>query len=491
MSASSASTSPLDEALALLRDGRVVDAEELMKRAVRQAAEEHGEHSAAWASTQSDMGNVLLRAQQPAWAAECFRAAVAVAVPPGEDPQRRLGYQLNLGIALSLSGRLEEGAEALRQSCAGRLAFFGHEHLGYAYGLEPLADVLLRLGDFTGALEAIDKALPIFQRAGHERVASSVALRGVILQADDQTGPLFPGLRDLPDHLVERAATIAAARVQQGIDPAAAYLLVAHLANALRARLGPDHAATVNAFNALAVQAGDRGDHVGRTAALRRVLAAYDRQNRAEEGLSAALGLAEALNDAGETENCLLTYEDAAARAERIGRADRISQTLSDWGLALQEAGQPEPAALRLGEAVAAARRSDDPLLLGQAAAAYGICLQHLGRPAEARAALEEGLSVLDPRDDAALAARGHLVAILDGRDCGCADLRAAVEEAYRDFVVSRAPAGLLGRFDVRIVGNSFMVDVEFQREPAEDEVQRLNEIVQAGHAEFSRQVAS
>ena len=113
MSAASASTSPFDQALALLRDGRVADAEDRMKLAVRRAAERHGEHSAEWAVAQSDMGNMLLRAEQPAWAAECFRAAVSVPAAPGADPQRRLGYQLNLGIALALSGRLEEGAEAL------------------------------------------------------------------------------------------------------------------------------------------------------------------------------------------------------------------------------------------------------------------------------------------------------------------------------------------------------------------------------------------
>jgi tetratricopeptide (TPR) repeat protein len=480
----SASSPLLDDALALLRDGRVMDAEELMKRAVRQAGEEHGEHSAAWAAAQSDMGNVLLRAQQPAWAAECFRSAVSV--PPGEDPQRRLGYQLNLGIALTLSGRLEEGAEALRESCEGRLALYGKDHPGYAAGLEPLADTQLRLGDLAGAREAIEKALPIFLRAGHERVAGSVALRGVILHAGGHTGPLFEGLKDLPDPLVERVAVVAAARAQT-LDPATAYLLIAHLANALRDRLGPDHPATVNTFGALAAQAGDRGDQDARTAALRRVLAAYDRQDLVEEGLTAALHLAEALNDAGDTDKALLAYEDAAARAERLGHPARISRTRFDWGLALQEAGQPEPAAARLGEALAAARKAGDPDLLGHAAAAYGICVQHLDRPAEARAALEEGMSVMDPRGEAALAARGHLVALLDGRSCGCDDQRAAIEQEYREFVVSQMPAGLLNRFDVRIVRNKFMVDVEFHHQPTDDQVQHLNDLVQAGHTRFSR----
>ncbi|HEX5204860.1 MAG TPA: tetratricopeptide repeat protein, partial [Actinoplanes sp.] len=301
---------------------------------------------------------------------------------------------------------------------------------------------------------------------------------------------LFPALKELPDRLVERVAAVATARVRQGIDPAAAYMLVAHLANALRERLGPDHAATVAAFGALSAQAGEHGDHVGRVAALRRVLAAYDRQELAEEALSAATDLAQALNDAGETDKSLDTYEDAAARAERIGRPGRISQALFDWGLALQDAGRAEPAAERFGEALAAARRGDDRVLLGHVGAAYGICLQHLGRPAEARAALEESLAVMDPRDDAAHAARGHLVALLDGEECDCARMRAALEEAYRDFVVSRAPDGLLARLDVRVVGNNFMVDVEFQHQPAEDEVDRLNEILRAGHAEFSRPAA-
>jgi len=376
----------------------------------------------------------------------------------------------------------------LRESRAGRLAFYGREHLGYAYGLEPLADVLLRLGDLAGALEAIEEALPILQRAGHERVASAVALRGLILQAGGHTGPLFPGLADLPDHIVERVATIATVRARQGVDPSAAHLFVAHLANALRDRLGPDHPATVAAFSALADQARDRGDQVARSAALRRVLAAYDRQDRAEDALSTVLDLAEALRDGGDTEKCLLTYEDAAARARRIGRADRVGQVLFDWGIALQEAGRPSPAAARLGEAVAAARRGDDPELLGHTAAAYGICLQHLGRSEEAREALDEGLSVMDPRADAALAARAHLTALLDGQECGCTTLRSTLEQAYTYHVVSRMPAGLLSRFDARMAGNGFTIDVEFQRRPTEDELRHFNELVQEAHAEVARE---
>jgi tetratricopeptide (TPR) repeat protein len=488
MNASPASAGPLDEALALLRDGRPAKAEELMKRAVRRAAEQHGERSAAWADAQSDLGNLLLRADQPAWAAECFRAAASV--PYGDDRGRWLGYQLNLGIALALTDRLDEAAKVLWESRAGRLEHYGADHVGYAAGLEPVADILLRLGDIEGALAAIEEALPIFQAAGHPRIAGSVALRGVILQARGHTGPLFPGLKELPDHVVEQVATIAATRARQSLAAEAGYLLVAHLANALRDRLGPDHAATIDAYTAMAVQAGDRGDHNGRVAALRRILAAYDRQDRAEEGLAAALAIAEALGAAGEIPKSLLRYEDAAARAERIGRPDLVSQALFDWGLALQAADQPAEAAERLGQAVAAARGGDDPVLIGHIAAVHGICLQHLGRAAEARTALEESLSVLEPRDDAAGAARTHLVALLDERECDCARLRAEVERGYRDFVLSQMPDGLLDRFDVRVGGGDFTIDFELQRVLTEDEARQFDEIVRAGRAEFSRRLA-
>ena len=36
----------------------------------------------------------------------------------------------------------------------------------------------------------------------------------------------------------------------------------------------------------------------------------------------------------------------------------------------------------------------------------------------------------------------------------------------------------------------ALVVDVEFQREPGDEELAKFNEVVRAGHAEFSRQIA-
>ena len=53
---------PIDVAFALLREGRMGDAENLVTRELSAVADKHGEGSAPWASAQSDLGTVLLNA---------------------------------------------------------------------------------------------------------------------------------------------------------------------------------------------------------------------------------------------------------------------------------------------------------------------------------------------------------------------------------------------------------------------------------------------
>jgi hypothetical protein len=122
-------------------------------------------------------------------------------------------------------------------------------------------------------------------------------------------------------------ATSVLNRAGQG-DPTTYQAVLTDLVAMLEARLGPDHQATLNALSQLANSGRDRGDQAGRAEAIQRVLAAYDRQGRVEDGLMAAQGLAMAQSEAGDTEGSL--------------------------------AGQVGPAEQRLGEAVAQARRGGD-----------------------------------------------------------------------------------------------------------------------------------
>jgi tetratricopeptide (TPR) repeat protein len=479
---------PVEVAFALLREGRIGDAENLMTRELQAAADRHGHGSAEWASAQCDLGNVLLNADQLGRAIECYRRAVSATPRDHESRKDQLTYRLNLGLALRMAGRLDEAETQLRHGVEERLAFYGREHAGYAFGLEPLADLLRQRGDVAGARQVVEEAVANLWRNGHERVASALALRAAIVQAGGTGEPLFVGLHQLPDEVVEQVGRVVNQMVDHD-DPASKPLLTSLVA-ALEERLGIDHQATLNALSALANLGRDLGDQVGRIEAIERVLASYDRQGRQEEALMAALGLAMAQDEAGGAEAALRTYASAHARAERIGRPELHSQVLRNWGLALKEAGQLGLAEQRLTEAVNQARRGTDHDTVGRACIALGLFLQHEARLSEARTVLEEGLTVMDPVHPDAIIGRSHLGAAVDGRTCGCGDMAGTIADAFREFVITRLPADLLERLDVAIVDGDFKIEVGLRREPAESELERLNDVFQTAHAEFRRRLS-
>ena len=475
---------------ALLREGRLVEAEAVLAREVQAVTAKHGRGSPAWASAQCDLGNILINADQLDRAIECYRNAVTVA--PNGDPQHRkdhLTYRLNLGLALRLAGRLDEAEAELHQGAEARLAFYGRDHAGYAFGLEPLADVLLLRGNVAQARQVIDEAVGTFWRNGHERVATALALRAEILHAGDSGEPLFADLDRLPDDIVEQVVGAALRRVGQ-VEPATSRDVITHLVATLEARLGPDSQATLNALSTLANLGSDLGDHAGRIDAIQRVLASYQRQGRAEEVVMAALGLAMAQGDAGDAEGGLRTYAMAYSTARPLDRPELTSQVLRNWGLALNEAGQAGPAEQRLSEAVAQARRGADYETLGRAQVALGLFLQHEGRLAEAQATLDEALSILDPAHPDTMIGRSHLGAVLAGRTCGCGDLEDTVADAFRQFVLSKLPPGLLTELDVALQDGDFQIKVELRREPTEEELERLNGVMRSAYAEFRRRIA-
>ncbi|MEV6595701.1 tetratricopeptide repeat protein [Actinoplanes sp. NPDC051346] len=483
-------TSPdaVEVAFALVREGRLGDAENLVTRELRTATEKHGHGSPEWASAQCDLGNVLFQARQHDRAIECFRQAASAAPRDHGSRKEQLTYRLNLGLALRVAGRLDEAETELRQGVRERLAFYGREHAGYAFGLEPLADLLRQRGDVTQARQVVEETVENLWRNGHERIASALALRAAIVHAGGTGEPPFVDLRPLPDEVVERMGQAVVPLLDRG-DPGSHHLL-ACLVSALEERLSADHQATLDALSVLANLGRDLGDHAGRIAAIERVLASYDRGGRQEEALMAALGLAMAQGDAGDAEAGLRTYAAAYERAERIGRPEALTQVLRNWGLALKEIGRTGPAEQRLTEAVSQARRGADPDLVGRACVALGLFLQHEGRLSEAQTVLEEGLTVMDPVHPDAIVGRSHLGAVLEGRTCGCGDMASTIADAFREFVVTRLPADLLDRLEVAIVDDDFKIDVALRREPTEDELKRLDDVLRTALAEFRNRLS-
>jgi tetratricopeptide (TPR) repeat protein len=479
----------VDMAFALLREGRAVDAHELMVREVRTVEERHGRGSVEWASARCDLGNILLNSDLLDQAVECYRDACSGPVPAAPDAHKdHLTYRLNLGTALQLAGRLDEAEAELRRNLEERMAFYGREHAGYGFGLEALADVLLRQGNTQGAWEVIEETLENFRRNHHERAADALAARAEIMKVAGMDGPSFPRLDELPDFMVDRLASAARGRVGEA-DPEVAMAFLRDLVLGLETRLGPDHKATLDTLAVLANTGRDSGDQAGRVEAIGKVLAAYDRKGWSVDGVNAALGLALAMFDAGDQDGGLRAYEDARERADRVGHPETTSQVLRNWGLALAEADRFAEAEERMREAVAYAERGADHEVLGRAHIALGLFLQHRERLDEARQVVEAGLAVMDAAHPDAIVGRGHLGAIHQGRSCGCGMIGDSLGAAFREFVLARLPADLLSGLDVKVEDGEFKVSVELSREPVAEEIDRLNRVINSATAEFRRRV--
>ncbi|WP_430786302.1 tetratricopeptide repeat protein [Actinoplanes sp. G11-F43] len=469
---------PTEIAFSLLREGRLADAENVIRREVRAAADKYGTDSHQWASAQCDLGNILLSGDQISRAVDCFRAAADVPARDHESGKDRLTYRLNVGLALRMAGRFDEAEAELRQGLTERHDFYGPDHPGYAFGLEPLADLLRRAGKLDEARQVAEQAVANLWRNGHERVSSALALRAAIVF--ELGGRPFDGseFADLPDEVVARTGQ---ALVQISDDKE----LILALTEALEHRLGPDHPGTLTALSALANLAHDSDDEQTRISAIQRLLASYERQDLPEQALMAEQGLALAYGHAGDAEAGVRSYESAYHRAERLGSPEIVSQVLRNWGLALRDAGQETLAEQRLTEALTQARRGTDPDMVGRAGVALGLFLQHADRLPEARGALEEALTVMDPVHPDAIVGRSHLGAVHEGRTCGCGDMPSTIADAFRDFVLTRLPTDLLAHLDVAVVDNDFKIDVHLKREPTEQELERLNQVFQTAQAEF------
>ncbi|WP_433223284.1 hypothetical protein ACQP00_25725 [Dactylosporangium sp. CS-047395] len=477
---------PFDAAVALLQDGRLVEAEALMVREVQAVTARHGAGTPEWASVQCDLGNVLINADQVPRAIDCYRAAVSVS--PRDFPELHkdhLTYVSNLGGALRLAGRLDEAEAELRRGAEERAAFYGRDHAGFGFGLEPLAELLLDRGDLAGARAVAEEMVANLDAARHPRVVVAMALRAEIVRAQGPAEPAFAGAERLPAELIEDLAGAVLARSGAGRP------LLTELVALLEARLGPDHRATLATLSRIANLGRDSGDQTGRIEAIQRVLASHDRQGQAEAALQVALGLALAHGDAGDQEAGLRAYSSAYERATRLGRPELVSQVLRNWGLALRDADRPADAERALADAVRAAETGADYELLGRGRIALGLFLQHQNRLAEARGVIEQGLAVLDPVHPDAMIGRSHLGAVLEGRTCGCGDMPDTIARAYREFVLSKVPRGLLADVHVEVTGGDFRVNVELSREPQQAELERLNEVMQSAYAEFRRRLVA
>jgi tetratricopeptide (TPR) repeat protein len=482
----------MQEAIRLLKEGKGAEAETVLARAAREAEGQFGRASHPYAVAQNDLGNLHGYFGDLKRAAAAYRLACDGPTPTEPQARRdRLTYLINLANALEGLGELEEAERAHRDSVARRRDFYGADHPGHAFGLEPLAALLLRRGRPQEARQALDEAVKVLWQNGHPRVASALAVRAEALKALGDPAPPFAGLEKLPDNLITDLANTVLERAGK-TDPVWSRQVLADVLTLFDERFGPDHRYTLNVLAAVAnheADLGGRGDHDVRLRAIRRALRAFERLGRDDEALHALQGLAVALNQAGRNDEALAAYRDALGRAEEAGNRAVLSQVRRNYGLFLADldrAGEAEP---QLRAALADGQAAQDAERHGRAEASLGIFLVHQGRGEEAGPLLEGALRHLEPAHPDTVQARHHLNALRAGQACSCGDSWEALAEQLRAYLLQQVPEGLLADLQLRFEDGDVKVGAHLAREATAEELERLQITVNQAVYTFKQRV--
>lgn len=469
---------PLGQALALLRQGRRLDGETLLLREIETAESQRSffgrsrgsakvnrttPASPAHAAALFDLGQYWVACEDPERAIPALRLASALTPTDSRSRRDRLTYEMNLGSVLELAGQLDEAEAVLRTNVDERRSFYGDGSEGLAWGLEPLAAVLLAQGHLEDAGHLAGQALDILWQAGSPRIASVLALVGAIRSAQGAEPPLVPRfdalaaelklqtlevavhrariVRDVPelnvaDELVARCSSIAGGETR--VRAARAGLF--HVARSMGA-----HVIAASVARAVAEAQDASGDARGAALgfdALAQELVALERQSEAEAA-----------------------FAEGERRSRALGDRLVLAHTLRNCGLMLAEQGQPGwreklEAALASAESAGAPANGEE---LARAAGALGVQLQHAGELERAIALLARAATIgeqaLPPADSDLYAIRAHLEAVRAGKTCGCGPARTveqrhALEAAITALVQQSLPSGLVDWLEIGADGD-------------------------------------
>ena len=494
---------PIDAAMAALQSGDYQRADTIMEAAVRKTRPRFfGGSAVEHAAALFDQGQLRSAAGDYAAAARSFRAAAEVPQPGEAGKKEQLTYSRIYGETLIRVGDLDGAERALREGLDRRGAFYGPGHAGYAFGLEPLAELLWKRGATEEASALAAEALNILGSEGNAQYASVLALFAFI-QADLGRPLLHGPGRDpegqlgVPDELVDELVR-GVFKQSAFASPAIAVRVLQDLRAGMEARFGPRHPWMPHILNHLANvarQAAEAGDEQagrdfrsGRIEALESLTAWFAEAGDVDQAHRADQALSMAYDDAGRPDDSEAALRRALGRARSLGDPGRIAGVLRNLGIFLAHHDRRDEAEPIFREAIERSRLVGEPEPLGRALVALGIALQHDGRFDEAHALLEEAIGHLPAGHPDAFSARSHLTAIADGQSCGCGDTSGALDAILAEMVVPHLPPGLLQTIHADPGGD---LQVKLAREPTRAELETLNRVIERARAEIRRRIES
>lgn len=489
----------MNEAMSLLQGGRPVDAEARVRRHVTDVETKFGRGNAKYSDAQAGYG-ALMRMQGKTDASLAAHKAAQEWEPPKSDSAARkdwLTFIANYGQVLENADLLSEAEQVLRRGLAGRLDYYGREHPGYAFGLEPLVMVLMKQERYAEALTAQEEVIDNFAGNRHPRFLQALVILGAARVGAGAAGPALAGFNASGSEPVEQMATEAPDllsdlpnRIKQRVLLEIADLAAEHCGETHPARLKLLAAITNNA----ATGEEEEADHALRIASAEKLFRAFESQRDYKRAGEALLGLAYAQGDAGDVAAAGKSYERARIAGERLGDYSQASSAERNHGLLLSSHDRHSPEAeARLRNAVSLAERAGDLDFQGKAEGCLGIFYQHIDRLAEAEPWLNASVAHLSNSGSYSVTVRAHLTALKKGDSCGCDNMEETFFDsccdAIREQVESEMP-GLLEHISYEPDENGERsLQVRIGREPTEDELQRLHIVVTQAEAAFRQQV--
>lgn len=447
-----------------------------MQTALGAAIDAHGAHSHEVAWAHYELACVRLGVGDRRRAITALRDAADVEPTTDEGRRDRLTFLVDLGQQLQSSGALDDAEEVLRRSLVGREQLYGRDHSGYAFGQEPLAELLLLRGQVEETATLAESALNRLMRDGNPRAATSLALVAFTrvaagqFDADEWLGQVA----SLPDELRSQCFESVLVRAKACPGPAIDVLVaVGRIAD----QQG-DPSLSVRCVAAVAEAARTTGQPHLRVEALTMLVERFHIQRDGSQEVVALQALAIAQGDAGNPEAAEAHYKQALARAVGQGLLPEASNSARNYGLWLVDTERHDEARAVLAQSVQLAR-THGGTPLGRALVAQGIQEQHAGALEVARVLLMEALTLLDAVEPDALPARSHLQAIETDRSCGCGEMDMALSDALVEMVRPELPEGLLEDLTYEPRDDGTMgLSIRLAREPEPGELEHLNRVV-------------
>lgn len=263
----------LAQALGLLAQGKADEAEAVVKKAAQSAKARHGSGSHPLALAYADLARLHLRTGDFQKAAVEFQHASKGPLPADAPGRRdRLAFMYGFGAALVALGKFDEAEKVLRQCTAFARNLHGATSAQAVASGGPLADLFLKSGKPTEALQAAQETYDGLWQLGDALITTVIPVRAEALKAAGKADNPFTDLGDLPDEMVTKAVAGVLERAPGGV-PKQVRAVLADLLAFADGKYGDGHPVTCDVLAAVAhheARQGDRADATVRRTAVRR-----------------------------------------------------------------------------------------------------------------------------------------------------------------------------------------------------------------------------